>query len=126
MELINTGNVGIRRRHVEAQDVFAVSGMFFISDNIPMQYCTSGIFSLQWADFNGVDANASLQGSFDGDTWNMLDAGGTTLDAATDTQLWEFTEVSVLYIRLVLTFKSVTDGMFGFKFRGEFNNAKNY
>lgn len=128
MELINKGNPGIRRRHVEAQDVYEVADyvLSFSSEPIPTQYCTSGIFNFHWADFDTYDAVAHIQGSFDGTTWNNLDGTGSLLNALTETQLWEFTEVNVMYIRLTIEFNTVTTGLFGFNFQGEFNSAKNY
>ena len=124
--LINTGNVGIRRQHTYADDVVDISGLTsFVSDAIPHNYCTSGIFTLYWSSFNALDAVAHLEGSFDGQTWNLLDEAGATLDSATDTQLWDILYTSCLYIRISITLNSVTTGAIGFKFRGEFNDSKN-
>jgi len=128
VELRQAGNVGIRRRHVEATDVYEVSDyvLTFVSEPIPTKFCTSGIFNFRWADFDAYDAKAHLQGSYDGTTWNNLDDQGALLDAPTETQIWELNEVNVFFIRLAIEFNTVTTGVFGFEFKGEFNKSKNY
>ena len=126
MDIAQSGNVGVRRRLVEANGALTVSGASYISDTIPLKACTSGILQLFWADFNGIDATAHVEGSYDGMTWNKLDGDGATLNSVEDMQLWEFLYFNVLYIRLVLTYNSVTTGMFSIAFRGEFNSSKNY
>jgi len=128
VQIINNGNVGIRRRHVEATDVYEVADyvLEFNSEPIPTEYATSGIFNFNWADFDALDGMAYIEGSFDGIGWNKLDHSGSLLDAPTETQIWEFTSINVFWIRLHIDFNSVTSGVFGFSFKGEFNNAKNY
>jgi hypothetical protein len=126
VEIVNQGNVGIRRPHVLANDAALVSGTSFTSDSIPLNYCTSGVLSLLWYDFNDTDAVAHVQGSYDGVLWNNIDGNGCTMDALDDNQIWEFMYINVLYIRLVITYNSVTTGAIALQFRGEFNSSKNY
>jgi hypothetical protein len=126
VQITTQGNTGIRRPHVTASDADTVSGTSWTSDAIPMNYCTTGILSLLWSDFNDTDAVAHVQGSYDGVLFNNLDGNGCLMDSTDDTQLWEFDYINVLYIRVLITYNSVTSGAFALTFRGEFNSSKNY
>lgn len=127
MDVINTGNVGIRRQHTYADDVVDMSGKTtYTSDPIPLNNCTSGLFTLYWSGFNDIDAVAHIEGSYEGSSWNTIDGNGALLSSAEDTQLWDILYTKMLYIRLSITLNSVTSGVVAFKFRGEFGDAKNY
>jgi len=120
------GNTGIRRPHVIADEAGTVTASSWNSTVIPLNYCTSGVLTLLWSDFSALDAVAYIQGSYDGVLWNNLERSGCLLDSTDDVQLWEFTSINVLHLRIVLAFNSVTSGAFALQFRGEFNSAKNY
>jgi hypothetical protein len=126
MQLITQGTTGIRRPHVIATDAAPVSGTEFISEAVPAEFCSSGVLTLYWSDFDDTDALAHIEGSYDGTVWNTLDGAGAILNSSDDVQIWELIQINVLYLRVKIIYNGVTAGAIAFTFRGEFNDSKNY
>ena len=67
---------------------------------------------LNWESADAADGEAEIQGSADGQNWNVIksDDNLLTLDTATDTQIWELLNVTTRYIRLAYRANSNTAG----------------
>lgn len=94
------------------------TGSFSLNSNddtgwIDTKGLVRGSFQLAWENHNGTISTAIMEGT--NDTFLLpgefgANLGGAVLDTETDSQIWEFKEFTVRYIRLAYTSNDATLG----------------
>lgn len=71
-----------------------------------------GSLQISWTGLDAFNGTIILEGSNDGTNWNELGGAdaGITLDENDDSQIWEFTEFSTVYVRAAYKANNVTTG----------------